>query len=638
MKIGLKLGVLFVAFLGFDAVVAVPSPTLAANTKKVSLMRPARLQQNQKTTFDIVLKTRNADQEYQNALAVNTPGTKTFKQFLSPTEFRSSYGQPVSVTHRWQQFLNQHHLKATTFSNGLIIQVSGKVNAIEKAFRVNLKHATYHQNVLQFGSHAPKIPNSLKKSVRVVIGMTDHNQNNVFAKSQFGLSRGQNVSFGKETVSGKFGYTNQFTDHYGVNQLYQRGLTGKGQTVGIIAFEGFQKSDIFKFWKHEKADTNPHRLSVKNVSGDLYSPKLVNTNDSIETAMDVEYAGSVAPQANIKVFRIANGIPNLMNLINAYSTVFDANQVSTVSTSWGIGSFLGYRYLQRQGIVAPNYQEILNTVLAQGALEGISTFTGSGDQGAQAAYLKGVSHNKGIVSYSLNNGDALATNPWLMSIGGTTLPITRTITVKGVGTVTVKNAGERAWGDDTLLSSLTKNSNLLKMIEADDAYRVGSGGGFSKLYQTPSYQSGVAGVNTFNARPYIGSNGKLNLNPPLISGTGSGRNYPDLSVNADSLTGYYVYQKSFSKSGWVPIGGTSIASPQVAAVVALINGSRTHDRMGFWNPQIYQLAQRTDSPFTPLNSTTDNSNMYYTGQPNTIYNQASGLGIPNFKKLYDTYQ
>lgn len=39
-----------------------------------------------------------------------------------------------------------------------------------------------------------------------------------------------------------------------------------------------------------------------------------------------------------------------------------------------------------------------------------------------------------------------------------------------------------------------------------------------------------------------------------------------------------------------------------------------------------------------MNSTTDNSNMYYTGQPNTIYNQATGLGTINFDKLAKAYK
>ncbi|KRN26527.1 hypothetical protein IV38_GL001519 [Lactobacillus selangorensis] len=61
--------------------------------------------------------------------------------------------------------------------------------------------------------------------------------------------------------------------------------------------------------------------------------------------------------------------------------------------------------------------------------------------------------------------------------------------------------------------------------------------------------------------------------------------------------------------------------------------------MGFWNPQIYKLAQDKDkTPFTVLDSDSNNSNLYYVGQPGKVYNQATGLGTVNFEKLYDAYQ
>ncbi|EEI72659.1 hypothetical protein HMPREF0496_0091 [Lentilactobacillus hilgardii ATCC 27305] len=50
------------------------------------------------------------------------------------------------------------------------------------------------------------------------------------------------------------------------------------------------------------------------------------------------------------------------------------------------------------------------------------------------------------------------------------------------------------------------------------------------------------------------------------------------------------------------------------------------------------IGQKNNSPFTPLNSTIDNSNLYYTGQPGTVYNQATGLGTTDFPKLFAVYQ
>lgn len=59
--------------------------------------------------------------------------------------------------------------------------------------------------------------------------------------------------------------------------------------------------------------------------------------------------------------------------------------------------------------------------------------------------------------------------------------------------------------------------------------------------------------------------------------------------------------------------------------------------VGFWNPQIYKFAQQPNSPFTVLDSV-DSTNLYYTGQPGKLYNQASGLGTINFDKLMTLFK
>lgn len=127
------------------------------------------------------------------------------------------------------------------------------------------------------------------------------------------------------------------------------------------------------------------------------------------------------------------------------------------------------------------------------------------------------------------------------------------------------------------------------------------------------------------------------MDSDLLHGTSTGRNYPDVAADADEMTGYKIYYPVDTLK-WVASGGTSIASPQMAAMAAVINSQPGRQRMGFWNGQIYKLAQQSNSPFHPMNDTTDNSNLYYTGQPGTVYNQASGLGTINFAKLAQVYQ
>lgn len=595
-------------------------------------MRPDRLKENTTTSFDIVLRPKNESELYHQAADVNDPTKSAFKNYLTAAGVRQNYGQPESVTNEWRKFLRQKHLATHVYDNGLLMNVSGKVKYINRLFRINLNQATYHPNPLQFGKRSPVIPNRLAKMVWTVLGMADHNQAHFFASTDVGLDAQT------DNNASKMGDTSRFSKRYQVNQLYQRGLTGKGQTIGVITFGGAKRSDINHFWKHEGARTDNSRYLVRNVKGSLFDSSAVD-NQNQEATMDIEYAGSVAPEARVKMYRVKSGVPTIMNLVNAYATALDDNQASALSCSWGLGTNRYYQILNQRRVISPKYLQVLNLILAQAALQGVSNFVASGDNGALNYTVAGVSGSRVLLDRSTDDADPFATSPWVTSVGGTTLPFSSQFKPAGtsLGTVTVNK--ERSWGTDYDWPVLQAHPSLFaKMPELLPSIGIGGGGGFSHLYATPDYQKGVPGINTFRARQYFSQLNQPIYNQPLLSGTDDGRNYPDVAANADPNTGYMVYQHAKAGDSWISSGGTSIVAPQFAAVTALINSQENSTRMGFWNPQIYQLADQSDSPFTPLNDSDNNSNLYYTGQSNTVYNQASGLGTINFAKLAGSYR
>jgi subtilase family serine protease len=79
----------------------------------------------------------------------------------------------------------------------------------------------------------------------------------------------------------------------------------------------------------------------------------------------------------------------------------------------------------------------------------------------------------------------------------------------------------------------------------------GSGGGFSRVYSVPTYQSNVV--------------------------TGH-RAVPDVASVADPNTGVSVFNSvpdQYGETGWMVVGGTSAGSPQWAGLIALANQERT---------------------------------------------------------------
>jgi kumamolisin len=168
----------------------------------------------------------------------------------------------------------------------------------------------------------------------------------------------------------------------------------------------------------------------------------------------------------------------------------------------------------------------------------------------------------------------------------------------------------------------------------------------------PSYQDGVPGVGEYHAVQYLTptdyvtlpntnlvepTEWTVNPTPSVTTGYSGGRAVPDVSTDADPYSGYLLYEPSFAGAGQPTLqggwGGTSFVAPQLNGSTAVIDSYLGH-RVGFWNPAIYAFATSHASPFTPLNTAgTSSDNLYYTGNPGTVYNPGSGLGIPDLSKL-----
>jgi subtilase family serine protease len=166
--------------------------------------------------------------------------------------------------------------------------------------------------------------------------------------------------------------------------------------------------------------------------------------------------------------------------------------------------------------------------------------------------------------FSAGDGSGVETpssDPYAIAVGGTTL---------GLGK-TSNRLFETGWS--TGESFLQGHSWVF-------AYEQGaSGGGPSVLWKEPSYQQGVV--------------------PPALTVApgnrgGAVRSVPDISADADPFTGFAVGLLSFPKNkppkyAESDIGGTSLASPLVAGIVAAAEQGQPSS-FGLINPAIYKLA------------------------------------------------
>jgi hypothetical protein len=363
-------------------------------------------------------------------------------------------------------------------------------------------------------------------------------------------------------------------------------LTGSGQTIALVEFDGYKSSDITYYVK-----------AFSSYFGSSYTPLVtfesVNGYDGTPTAhggaaeviLDIEMALNLAPAATIEVFCDNQYTDNNFDL-DMMEALYDNVTSGVISTSWGNTEV-------DAGDTSTDhaYYELF-------AAEGVSFFAASGDYGCYDAYADGGAYKKTL------EVDYPASDPNVTGVGGTTL-YTSAYTAK-------TNNGPTTGADGSYKSETTWNDTSYY------PYTVASGaggGGVSTLYTIPWYQS-LSGIIT-----------------SASLGSTTYRNVPDVSLNADQYSGYAVYMAASaneSTGAWDEYGGTSAAAPLWAAFTALVNQKRVANglsNIGFMNTVLYNLAL-TSSYSTDFHDIADSStNGYYPAVAG--YDLATGLGSFN---------
>ena len=105
---------------------------------------------------------------------VYDPASPQYRQFLTPDQFADQFGPTAADYERVAQFARANGLAVTkTYRNRLILDVSGSVDNVQKAFRVTLK--SYHHPTENRDFFAPDREPSVDVSLPVadIQGLSD---------------------------------------------------------------------------------------------------------------------------------------------------------------------------------------------------------------------------------------------------------------------------------------------------------------------------------------------------------------------------------------------------------------------------------------------------------------------------------
>ncbi|MFY9781911.1 MAG: protease pro-enzyme activation domain-containing protein [Acidimicrobiales bacterium] len=579
-------------------------------------------------------------------------------QYLSVSEFAQQYGQSQSNINALTSYLAKFGIKSTVYADNVDVSTSGTAGDYDAALSV--QQDQYHvpafpgqggmqgipAQTVHGATTAPELPSQLASFVLAVLGLSNYApfaSNAVHADTTATAADKSNANpcIALAGLPDGCNTAKNFEQNYGLTPL-ESNNAGAGQTLAIVTLAALDPGAPQYYWSNVLGLPSSNRsVTVENIDGGPGAPS--DEYGSGETDLDVEQSGGVAPGANVIVYQAPNTDPGFAD---SFFTAASQNIAGSVSCSWGESETV-IQYAVATGVETPAYVAAFDEAFLELAAQGQATFVSAGDAAAYDA-----SEDLGTTNLSV---DAPGDSPYVTSSGGTTLPWSGSVQgpagFPDASTyVSVNVSQQRAWGWDYLWPAFSTWLDEPLATTAEELV-VGGGGGFSVDEPTPSYQQGVPGTNSYQDVQYLTptdyenvggglvepTGWNFNPTPSVQRGSGSGRAEPDLSTDADPWSGYLLYAPSFAQEGGALLeggwGGTSFVDPQLNGSTAVIDAALGH-RVGFWNPSIYKFATSPNSPFTPLNQAgTSNDNIFFTGNPGTVYNPATGLGVPNLTAL-----
>ncbi|TVZ02944.1 protease [Trebonia kvetii] len=329
---------------------------------------------------------------------------------------------------------------------------------------------------------------------------------------------------------------NQLRAAYHLPALYAQGVTGKGQTIMIVDSFGSPtiKADLAAFDKQFGYPAPPNFTVIAPVG------KITKFDPSWagETTLDVEYAHALAPGANILLVETpvseTEGVTGFPQIVAAEKYAMAHYKVSVISQSFGA---------TEQTFPNTKLPAALRAAYTDAASRKVTVLAASGDGGATDYKSDQVSYYTSRVT-SWPDSDPLVT-----AIGGTQLKQT----AAGYKSVAWNDTYDQAW--------------QLYASGSVDPNPVASGGGKSAFFARPAFQNSVKAV------------------------AGTRRGVPDISMSAACDGAVDTYSSYGGAAGWTLTCGTSEATPEFAAIVALADQVAGH-RLGNINAALYKLSAR----------------------------------------------
>jgi len=455
------------------------------------------------------------------------PGSPRYHQWLTPEDFGAELGLADADVRLVTGWLEAHGFAVEEVAGGRgSINFSGTAAQVEEAFATEMHDYLVEGTIQHSNATEPSLPRGLAGLVDGVVSLNSFPLRPLHT-DLLAISAPEYTFGGNHYIAPA-----DFATIYGIASSHSAGTNGNGQTIAIVARTDIMVADVQAFRTTFGLPANAPVLIHNGAD-----PGDRGGGDEVESVLDTEWSGAVAPQATIDLVVSASTRTSDGIALSAQYAV-NHNLAPIVSVSYGLCE-------SRLGTAG---QKFYNNLWAQAAAQGITVFVAAGDSGAAGCDAPSGKRGFGAAV----NG--LCSTPFDVCVGGTKFNDTSN-----------PSAYWNAFND-----SATRASALSYIPEVawNENATVGggsglwsSGGGASKIYVKPTWQS-APGVPADRRR-----------------------DVPDVALSAAVHDGYVVAHGT----NLYVIAGTSASTPAFAGLMALVDQAKG-SRQGNVNPVLYQLA------------------------------------------------
>ncbi|MGA2350931.1 MAG: choice-of-anchor D domain-containing protein [Terracidiphilus sp.] len=584
------------------------------------------------------------------------PSSPEYHHWLTPEEFGATFGVSQSDLNTVSNWLQDHGFTIDEIPpSHTSIRFSGSVAQVETAFHTEM-HAIQSNGVAHVANTSDiQIPAAL---IPVVAGVKAlHNffpkaqhhalstlsQNSSASLTSLGaLSKPGSQEVGAAGFNGPAGAKPDYNaDGYQLLVPYDMAtiynykslwtasapITGTGQTIAIAGTSNIVLSDVATFRALTGLPANVPRVIVTN--SDPGTTALLD--DRFENTLDVEWSGGAAPGASIVLVTSSQTSQTTDSLYASESYIINNNIAKIMSVSYGeCELWMG---------TAGN-QEYLN-LWQQAYSQGIAVFVSSGDSAAAVCDDGNYNPSTDFATAYGPTVSGMTSTPYNVSVGGTDFALSSTgwgSTNSGTNlsnatgyipetpwndTVTnpfiinmfnsqqgvndnaeqwanwlLKNGGIYSGNYDSLIPPVGGSGGVSNCTTSSNYDPSSCGGGYAK----PAWQTGVTGILSTDKRTvpdvsFFASAGFMGVAYLICDTQPPGYNASiPCSYPANALD--------------MAVGGTSVSSPVMAGVMALIN-QKAGSSQGNPNAQLYALAAKQTYSNCSAEKTTNSSACYF---------------------------